>query len=421
MPCTKEDQPAVFRTHLNNVYHKYKNNHLLLFLIAFCVVIAILVPVLCCCVIKPLKMSAFGKGPDNYISGVYFSDWSVYQAKHYPSDLDLSRLTHVFYAFLKIDGNSGEVSLSDEWGDVQMPMGRDKGALNQLGRLKNSNRNLKVVASIGGYGFAAQFQQATSGRRKLAKFVDSAAELVKKYHFDGIDIDWEYPASDNEGKQMVELLRQLRDKLNLIHENLLLTIAAPAGEHNMTYLDIPSMDKYLSFWNVMCYDFAGSGWSDKTAYHSNLYGDTGDSDLSTDAVIEKYEAHVNSSKLVLGMPLYGRSFFQPQRRSVGSSFNKQGLELPGIVQYNQLPLSGETYDDKRVAASVYDSSKQLFITYDNPRVTKAKARYVREKGLGGGFWWDSQGESNDRSRSLITAFVDELGGSENLNGDKNWV
>lgn len=417
------NEKEVFRTHLTSTYHKYKNNTLLLILIGFLTLVLIIVPILCCVVVKSNKMSSsttFADGPNNYVSGVYFSDWSVYQAKHYPKDLNVGKLSHVFYAFLAIDGDTGEVSLSDEWADTDMPLGDDNGALGQLATLKRSNRNLKVVMSIGGYGFAAQFQQVAGDQRKLKRFIDSSAEMLERFHFDGIDIDWEYPASNKEGQQMVEMLRLLREKLDLVHDGLVLTLAAPAGEQNITYLDIPSMDKYLSFWNVMCYDFAGSGWSDQVGYHSNLYGENGDNDLNADDVIKTYMSHVSPSKLVLGMPLYGRSFYQPLSTTVGSDFNKNSPYATGTIMYNEIP-DGGYYDKQKVAASIYDKEKQLLITYDSPECVKVKADYVKEKGLRGGFWWDSQGESKDSNSSLVESFVERMGGSSNLDKSTNWV
>ena len=57
------------------------------------------------------------------------------------------------------------------------------------------------------------------------------------------------------------------------------------------------MDKYLTFWNLMCYDFAGEGWSSKTAFHSNLFGNNGDNSLNASDVVQTYVKGSSSNKI----------------------------------------------------------------------------------------------------------------------------
>lgn len=112
-----------------------------------------------------------------------------------------------------------------------------------------------------------------------------------------------------------------------------LQIAAPCGADNLKKLDILGMDRsvrffvvlasslpfrltpsfaslhlfsYLDFWNLMAYDFAGS-WSDVTSHQAQLYGHS--SEPSVDGAVQFYRRQgVRADKLVVGMPLYGRSF-----------------------------------------------------------------------------------------------------------------
>ncbi|GEQ71155.1 hypothetical protein JCM33374_g4836 [Metschnikowia sp. JCM 33374] len=224
-----------------------------------------------------------------YVSAVYFSNWSVYEAKHFANNLPVNKVSHVFYAFMKIDAKSGSVSLSDQWADTQLPMQDGlKGSLSVLYALKKKNRSLKVVMSIGGWGTHDAFVGVMKKSYRIKNFVSTAISLVKKYKFDGIDIDWEYPGNSKEAMQMVHLLSMLRESLTAISPDLILTVAAPAIPDKISKLLVADMDRYLTFWNIMCYDFSGEAWSTLTGYHSNLFGANGANELNGDEAIEKY-------------------------------------------------------------------------------------------------------------------------------------
>lgn len=357
-----------------------------------------------------------------YISAVYYSNWSVYKNQHFPQDVNVTQLSHVFYAFMKADEKLGKVKLSDTWSDTELAMGGEHGCLKKWNQIKKKHRHLKFIMSVGGWGTHQSFQQTVKSEARMANFVESIVELVETYKFDGVDIDWEYPSSPEEGKKLCELLEWLRLALDSIRSNLSLSVAAPGSTHHLRNFDIRRMDAVLSFWNVMCYDFAGSSWSEKTGYHLNLYGANGDTSLNADEILIHYiRGGVHPQKLVMGMPLYGRSFYSPSRANIGSHFNKK-LPLPtDIVDYRDIPYDNEEYDRAKVAAYTYDDEQEILITYDNPQSVAEKAKYVERLNLRGGFWWDLKGESDEAERQLITKFVDQLGGVGELDHTTNWV
>lgn len=357
-----------------------------------------------------------------YVSGIYYSNWSVYEPKHFPTDVELAQISHVFYAFLKVDAATGKVGLSDPWADDELEIDGENGALGLWMALKKNHRHLKVVMSIGGWGTSHTFQETVKSEKKLENFVASACELVEKYKFDGVDIDWEYPATPAEGTQLCVMLEFLRASLNSIRGDMLLTVAAPGSSNQLEKYNLDRMDRVVSFWNVMCYDFAGAGWSSRTGYHLNLYGDNGDNELNVDVVIGDYiKRGINAQKIVMGMPMYGRSFYTPTSPDIGVSFNHHLPYPTDTVDYREISSENEKYDDKRVAAYTYDAEKKLLITYDNPQCVAEKGRYVRAHGLRGGFWWDSKGEDKHPKRKLVEVFVQQLGGVLQLDHTPNWV
>lgn len=340
------------------------------------------------------------------IIGAYFSNWSVYDSNHFPQHLPPS-LTHVFYAFMKPNINTGCVDFSDTWADLQMSIGEHKGAIAALMQHRSKHPSLKVIVSIGGWGTHKEFDAITRDLEKQSNFVNSVIDIVQKFDFDGVDIDWEFPSYPEEGARFLNLLRLLRKTLNYKSPELILSVAAPSFEGHVNKLDVSAIDRLVLFWNIMCYDFAGNAWSSRVGYHSNLYGYNGDNSLNTDSTIRMYIMRgASPCKIVLGMPMYGRLFSQPDKPQIGSHFERLNEGVEDTIKFRDIDRSTEVFDRECVAAIAYDTSRNMLITYDNERSATIKAQYVKANGLGGGFWWDSAG--NTPNYSLINSFVANL-------------
>lgn len=154
-------------------------------------------------------------------------------------------------------------------GDSWSESGRNVyGAFKQLGLLKQKNRNLKVLLSIGGWTYTNTNKQLDPvGASKSARenFAKSCVEMIKNYGFDGIDVDWEYPQTTEQGQQFLALLREIRSAMNEYAKYLgrdkgyakeatpkfLLSIAAPAGKDNYGRLPLKEMGEVLDMVNLM--------------------------------------------------------------------------------------------------------------------------------------------------------------------------
>ncbi|EGV66010.1 Chitinase 4 [Yamadazyma tenuis] len=349
------------------------------------------------------------------ITGVYFSNWSIYERNHFPTDIDWQWVNHLYYAFLSIDTNTGSVSFSDTWADVEVPLPspldpskKVHGLVAQLRQIKQLHPQLKIMFSIGGWGYDHTFEAITHDARKLDTFASQCAKLVIEHGFDGVDIDWEYPKTAAQGQLYCRLLETLREKFCEISPSLLITAAVPGSEEYIRHLDVKRMDNSLDYWNVMCYDFTGYSWSQKTGFHSNLFGANGDTDLCADVALKSYGSRgVAANKLMLGMPLYGRKFGGVEVPGIGQSFDKQKFSDEGIIEYAKLPLnhSKEVFDPRKVGAYCYDPTTKTLVTYDNVDSAKVKAVQVSSRGLAGGFYWDSAG---DKHGELIRTFSEML-------------
>ncbi|KAG6990277.1 Chitinase 1 [Fusarium oxysporum f. sp. conglutinans] len=170
------------------------------------------------------------------------------------------------------------------------------GCVKQLFLLKKAHRNLKVLLSIGGWTWSTNFATTAASAASRSTFAKSAVTLLKDWGFDGIDIDWEYPASDEDAANMVLLLQAVRNELDAYASkhapgyHFQLTIAAPAGSSHYSKLRLEDLGRIVDYINLMAYDYAGS-WSSVAGHSANLYANTDipqSTPFNTDDAVKAY-------------------------------------------------------------------------------------------------------------------------------------
>ncbi|TYJ53965.1 hypothetical protein B9479_005371 [Cryptococcus floricola] len=356
----------------------------------------------------------------------YFVNWGIYGRKYAPQQIPHQQLTHINYAFANVNKDSGEVALSDSWADVEIHYEGDSwndegtnlyGCLKAIYLLKKQNRNLKVLMSIGGWSYSPNFAGITNPQWR-ANFVQTAVKLVEDVGLDGLDIDYEYPKTPDDASAYVALLHELRQGLNNLAQGkgknpgqYQLSVAAPCGSEQMQILRVQEMDQALDFWNLMAYDFAGS-WDSVAGHQANLYADDPNANSVDKSVRFYLQAGVHPSKVVVGLPAYGRAF--ANTNGIGQSYSGtgEGSWEAGMWDYKALPLpNSEEINDHRLGASYsYDANKKLLISYDTQAIAHQKGDYVRHHGLGGVMWWELDADKEEGSGgSLVRTVRDAIG------------
>jgi chitinase len=366
----------------------------------------------------------------------YFEEWSIYAANYNIANLQsngvANYISHLTYAFANVAPTSGapnaQCQLADTWADYQDPylpsvngqpyLGPLFGNFAALQQLKQLHPGLKIIISLGGSSStnAAGFSYAASTpalRQQLAAscidlFIEGniAAGVTAPDLFDGIDIDWEFPAASDK-HNFTLLLDEFRRQLDALgqtnHHHYLLTIFAPAGSQNYDNIELAKVATQLSFFNLQGYDLNGT-WETITNHAASLYDSPQDPNvgqgLDVDAVVSAYlEAGVPARQLVLGVPLYGYGWIGVPdvwaglyQTSTGPAPSPAGdsLETAGVATFMTLQAqTGFTrhFDTKRIAQWIYDPSTLTFWTYDDPSIAVAKGQYITSRGLGGAVVW----------------------------------
>ncbi|CAB0030491.1 unnamed protein product, partial [Trichogramma brassicae] len=303
--------------------------------------------------------------------------------------IDPKLCTHLIYAFIKASP-SGEVQAFDPWQDL----------------LKAQNPQLKTLLAIGGWNAASSyFAPAVSTPQTRKRFVDNLLKFVKRYGFDGLDLDWEYPGRSDRGStpkdvnNFVQLCKELRERFD--RENLLLSaaVAAPEAAAKQSY-NIPEISKYLHFINIMAYDFHGA-FDGKTGINAPLYPGSWEQGVqrqnNVDAAIRFWlNAGAPAEKLILGVPFYGRTFtVSSQSKEIGvpATAGQRGPYTgeDGFMGYNEIceKLKNDKWEarfqeEQRVP---YAYKGNQWVGYDDVNSLAEKVSYAEKHGLGGMMVW----------------------------------
>ncbi|RGP63440.1 chitinase 1 [Fusarium longipes] len=383
---------------------------------------------------RPPRIKEVVQQTKSFVNAVYFTNWSIYGRNFQPQYLPASQITQILFAFLNVKSD-GTVYTGDSYADLEKHYESDRwddrgdnayGCVKQLFLLKKNHRHLKIILSIGGWTWSTNFPSAASTRENRNRFSKSAVTLMKDWGFDGIDIDWEYPNDENEATNFDLLLQAVRDELDLYaHQNapghrFSLSIAAPAGPEKYHKLHLANISNIVDQINLMAYDYSGS-WDSVSGHNANLFPyKVSANPYNSDKAIKDYiDAGVSAEKIVLGMPVYGRSF--EGNLGIGKSFSDvgQGSWERGIWDYKVLPKPGAEikYDEEAQAYYSYDSITHELISYDTPEVVRKKVEYILEHGLRGSMFWEASGDKSGNDSLIITGY----NSLEAVDASENWL
>lgn len=333
----------------------------------------------------------------------YFAEWAIYGRAFNPWDMDLSRLSHVNYAFFDLsptcEVKSGDPFATNDKKNAEVGQGWSGAAAALPGGTMGAFRlmrcgddvencdaakaaghyypHIKLLLSLGGWTWSKHFSTCTRDDTKRAFFVKSAVDALEEHALDGLDFDWEYPTGcvdpdDPEQKlgcglggnthyksdwaDYIKLLKEIRaeytargyvaclDDPKNPKCKLITTAAGMSPKLNDEKAPIKEWVEQQDFCNLMTYDYHGA-WQNVSTSQTALHKVGGlDPSVPQDFNIEEtlaiFEAKgVPNSKLTLGLAAYGRGWGD----TTAADYNKQSACI--MAEYGgTCPLAPGTWE-----------------------------------------------------------------------------
>ncbi|GAA0796141.1 chitinase C-terminal domain-containing protein [Spirilliplanes yamanashiensis] len=307
----------------------------------------------------------------------YFTGWRTGangQAKYLASNIPWDKVTHINYAFAHVDAQN-KVSVGADNAtnpatgmsfpgvpgaelDPSLPY---KGHFNLLTKYKKQHPDVKTLISVGGWaetgGYLDGENRVASGgfytmttnsdgsvnQAGIDTFATSAVDFIRKYGFNGVDIDYEYPTSMKDAghpddfaisnarraglnRSYNALMKTLRDKLNAASAQdgkyYMLTVAAPSSGYLLRGMENFASLQYLDYVNIMSYDLHGA-WNEYVGPNASLFDDGKDAELAqagvytaaqfggigylnTDWAAKYFRGAMAAGRINIGVPYYTR-------------------------------------------------------------------------------------------------------------------
>lgn len=174
-----------------------------------------------------------------------------------PSEIPLGYYTHINYAFALIHPTQFTMDVMDD---------KTGSLYREVTELKNKDDGLKVWIAIGGWAFndpgptQSTFSLVAKAPAAQELFFNSLITFMINNNFDGVDIDWEYPAADDRGgkpedfKNLVAFIAKLRSRLNASGKDFGLSITLPSSYWYLQHFDIIALEPHVDWFNMMTYD-----------------------------------------------------------------------------------------------------------------------------------------------------------------------
>jgi GH18 family chitinase len=299
---------------------------------------------------------------DGFKVVAYYPFWKYNQIDKVQFDV----VTHAIYAFALPKADGTLKPLENEASAKQL--------------IETAHQNGKyALLGVGGWSdngviLEAIFEEATSSDEKIRTFAEAIVTMCDTYGFDGVDIDWEYPRTeDGTWQQYEKLMVLLGEKLH--SQNKVLTAAVISGVYQGGWVSVnaaaqtDTVLQTVDWINIMAYE------GDDGSYHSTYEM----------AVASSEYWHITrnlpAEKVVLGVPFYAKP--------TNSSYESILQANPDAASLDSFTMNGTP------------------IWYNGIPTIQQKTRYAKDT-IGGVMIWEITQDTSDLENSLVTAIGEAM-------------
>lgn len=376
------------------------------------------------------------------VVGLYVPNWEPTARL---DALPAGSATHLLYAFLRICGPGQlpkDEAVCQGRADFQLASGEPERTFDTAFQaFKQRAPQVKVLASVGGWGGSDPFFHLANDAARRAAFAASTVDFLRTHRaFDGIDIDWEHPTSNGsangvalgapaDGQGYADLMLELRRALDALGREqgrrYLLTSAVNTTDAIVGKVNFKGAQPALDLLFMMTYDFYGP-WTKQAGHHSPLRDSPAGANNSLQGAFEALRrAGMPAHKLVAGVAMYGRGF-TGVRLPAGGGLNGAARDgvfngSDGSMPYREIAASmldaqgrgrngfEARFDPLTQAWSLWNPGSAQLMGYDDPRAVTAKARWARRQGLAGVFAWEYSQDNGDLLNAMNRGIGNAVG------------
>ena len=300
----------------------------------------------------------------------YYPDWSRGTYTH--QAIQYKNITHVAHAFL-IPVADGSLSGTSGFAYAELVQ-----AAHQAG--------VQVIVVLGGWDQSAGFSPMAADTAARRRFIQNVLNFCVSNGYDGVDLDWEYPANAADSMNFTSLVREMRSAFSTVNRPLSISLAVPATNWSGRWFNVAGMKDWVDWFGIMTYDYYGS-WTAKAGPNSALYGNfSTNTEGWIDYSLTYYTATrgVAAGQLLIGLPFYGWVFNAPTM--YGSS--------SGAIQRTYATIAGYAgqgwtryWDGEGMVPYMINPSGTQTVSYDDSVSLRLKCEYARAKSTGGVMIW----------------------------------